>query len=53
MEMKDGTLWVMPLGAEPLGSDGKQLFYGAEDGLGSVVGVEFTSATFDCAYDED
>ncbi|MDQ1699441.1 MAG: hypothetical protein QOG34_1304 [Frankiaceae bacterium] len=39
VELKGGRLWVMPLGAEPLATDGKQLFYGTEDGLGSTVAL--------------
>jgi hypothetical protein len=38
----------MPLGAEPLGNDGKQLFYGTEDGLGSVLPLgEMLDVTWD------
>jgi hypothetical protein len=39
IKMTDAILWVMPEGAEPLEVDGRQLFYGTEEGLGSTISI--------------
>jgi hypothetical protein len=39
IKMTDAVVWLMPIGAETLEVDGRQLFYGTEDGLGSTVSI--------------
>lgn len=37
MTRPKARVWFMPAGSELLGTDGKQAFYGTEDGLGTVA----------------
>lgn len=37
-------VWVLPLGAEVLATDGRQAFYATEDGSGSVVDLGFVKS---------
>jgi hypothetical protein len=39
IKVTNAVVWVMPIGAETLEVDGRQLFYGTEDGLGSTVSI--------------
>jgi hypothetical protein len=52
-KMPRSQLWVLPVGAEPLGRDGDQLFYGNEDGLGSATPVGGQIVDFDFQYLKD
>jgi hypothetical protein len=48
MPESKARVWILPVGSEPLGQDGKQLFYGNEDGLGSATPAGFvTAVSFD------
>jgi hypothetical protein len=47
MKFEKARTWFMPLGAEPLECDGKQLFYGTDGGLGSAVALDVTSVEFE------
>lgn len=46
---KPSRVWFMPVGAETLDTDGGQLWYATEDGLGSVADVSkcFSSVSFE------
>lgn len=53
IELSGGRLWIMPVGAEPLDVEGKQLWYATEDGTGSVVGHSILEGTLHVNFDAE
>lgn len=49
---KTARMTVMPNGAEVLGHDGRQTFYGTDDGLGSAAAVDVGNVTLNLGTGE-